>query len=700
MHERDAGQPTAVEVGESAVPTTRAWPTALLWYVGGVIVGGSALFIVLVKHASAAGVPPRLGAFLMLAALLVASEQYPISIQRRGGSDNVSLSGIFACALVLQWTTGWAVVAQVVAQLLDDVRSRRSWWKCLFNAGQYSLSLSAAAGVAHVAGYGRPGVPAGLQIVAALAAGFTFFLANNIITGTALAWASHERVVPFLLSDAAFQASVNGAMTVLAPVVIAAADTNIWMVPLLLVPAVAVYRGAHVSLEKEHRARHDHLTELPNRFYFTEAMAEAIRMEGNEGSLAVMVMDLDSFKELNDTLGHAAGDELLRQVGPRLRSALPADAMLARLGGDEFAVLLPDAADASAATRVAARIVEALTTPFTVEETSLDLHASIGIALFPEHGEMPEHLLQHADVAMYVAKGRRTGVEVYAEERNQHTHRRLAVLNQLRPALTRGELTLHYQPQVDMHTGMPRGVEALLRWHHPELGDVSPGEFIALAEHTGFIRQLSDFVLEKAMEQVEIWTAMGINVPIAVNLSSHVLREPESLRRILGVVRDGGLPEGSLVVELTESALMADGGQAARLLDDLAGAGMKLSIDDFGTGYSALSYLSRLPVSELKIDRSFVTHVDTHHANRHIVEAITALSANLGISVVAEGIERVAEWQTLAGMGCDVAQGFLISRAIPPADVTRLLMSGEPLVEMFAMNFGVDAGQLDQATTR
>ena len=669
---------------------TRDWPTALRWDVSAVAVFGLALFGAAVAHVSDVGAPQRLSAFLMLAALLVASEQYPISIQRRGGSDNVSLSGIFTCALLLQWGIAWAVLAQVLAQMLDDVRCRRSWWKCLFNAGQYGLSLTIAGAVAHYAGYGASGVPFGLQVAAALAAGFTFFIANNIITGTALAWASNERVVPFLLSDVAFQASVNGAMTVLAPVVIAAADASVWLVPLLLVPAVAVYRGAHVSLENEHRARHDHLTELPNRFFFTEAVADAIASHVKDRAVAVMVMDLNSFKELNDTLGHAAGDALLQQVGPRLLPALPEDAVLARLGGDEFAVLLTDVADAAHASQLASQLVEALAGEFTVEETSLDLHASIGIALYPDHGDAPELLLQHADVAMYVAKSRRSGIEIYAAERNQHSRRRLAVLNQLRPALSRGELSLHYQPQVDMQTGLTRGVEALLRWHHPELGDVSPGEFISLAENTGFIRQLSDFVLEEAIAQAKQWSAMGLDVPISVNFSSHVLREPELLRHIIATIHGSGLPTGTLVVELTESALMADANAATPLLAELADAGIRLSIDDFGTGYSSLSYLSRFPVAELKIDRSFVTHVDTNAANRHIIEALTGLAARLGISVVAEGIERVAEWQTLASLGCDVAQGFLISRAVPAAVITPLLASGEPLVEMFALSFGVD----------
>ena len=670
---------------------TTGWRAELKWYVGAVIGAGWALLALLVVNAAHGPAPTRLAAFVTLSLLLIVSEQYPITIHRRGGADLVNLSGIFACALVLQWPIAWAVLGQVVGSLLGDARSRRGVTKALFNGGQYCLALATAGLIAHSGGYGRPDVAMGTQILVALCAGFTFFLLNNVLTGVAIALASREPLREFLVADLAFQASVNGAITVLAPVVIAAADQSVWLIPLLLVPAIAVYRAAHVSLEKEHRARHDHLTDLPNRFLFTETLKATIDTTPHNRHVAVIVMDLDSFKELNDTLGHAAGDELLRQVGPRLRSVLPANVMLARFGGDEFAILADDLGGVEDATALAGSVIHALEEPFQLESTSIDLHASLGLAMFPAHGDGPESLLQHADIAMYVAKRNRSGVEIYASERNQHSRRRLTILNELRPALTRGELTLHYQPQVDMQTGMASGMEALLRWHHPELGNVSPGEFIILAEQSGFVRQLSEFVLVEAIQQQHAWRAQGIEVPVSVNLSAHVLREPALLRRMLAMICESGLPRDALVVELTESSLMSDPDQAGHALAELADTGVRLSIDDFGVGYSALSYLSRLPVAELKIDRSFVTHIDSREANQYIVEAITTLARKLGISVVGEGIERVAEWQTMARLGCDIAQGFLISRALPADEITSLLASGEPLIETFAMTFGVDA---------
>ena len=671
--------------------TTATWRAGLKCYVGAVIGAGWALLALLSVAAAHHGTPTRLAVFGTLAGLLIISEQYPITIQRRGGADNVNLSGIFACALVLQWPIAWAVFGQVAASLLGDVRARRGVTKTMFNAGQYCLAVASAGVVAHVGGYGHAGVVMGVQIVVALAAGATYFVLNNVLTGVVIALASGEPMLQFLRADLTFQASVNGAITVLAPVVIAAADQSVWLIPLLLVPAVAVYRAAHVSLEQEYRARHDHLTDLPNRFSFTELLTTAIRTTPSDRQVAVLVMDLDSFKELNDTLGHAAGDELLRLVGPRLRTVLPANVVLARLGGDEFAILADGIKHVDNATTLADAVARALEAPFEIENTSIDLHASVGIALFPAHGDSPETLLQHADIAMYVAKRNRSGVEVYAAERNQHSRRRLTILNELRPALQRGELRLYYQPKVDMRTGMARGVEALLRWQHPELGNVPPGEFIALAEHSGFIKQLSEFVVVEAIDQLRAWRAQGINVPIAVNLSAHVLREPHLLRRIVTMIKSSDLPRGALVIELTESSIMSDPDHSGQLLAELAEAGIPLSIDDFGAGYSALSYLSRLPVSELKIDRSFVTHIDTREANRYIVEAVTTLAGKLGITVVGEGIERVAEWQTMAGLGCDVAQGFLVSRALPADEVTLLLQTQLPLVETFALTFGFEA---------
>ena len=635
--------------------------------------------------------------FVVLALLLVACEQWPISIQRRAGVDTVNLSGVFACALVLQWPTGWAIAVQLVASLVYDVRNRRVWWKASFNAGQYALALCAAAGAAQLLQAGSAGPSNGRQVAASLVACLVFFAVNNVLTGTGFALACGERLLPFLRADLTFQASVNGAMTTVAPVVLAAGDRSPWLVPLLLVPAAAVYRGAQVALEKEHRVRHDHLTDLPNRLYFAEHVADALAdsLASTAGAVqsAVLVMDLDSFKDLNDTLGHQAGDALLRQIGPRLLPVLPEGAILARLGGDEFGVLLPVVQQDDDVVECALDLIAALAAPFEVEGSALDVRASIGLAVAPEHGDGPEQLIQNADIAMYVAKRNRSGVEVYTDDGNHHSRRRLTLLNELGPALGRDQLRLRYQPKADMQDGTPRGAEALIRWQHPLLGDVSPAEFIPLAESTGLIRTLTDFIIDEAIGQLSAWRAQGLHTRVSINLSAQVLHEGNDVvDRILDGLAAADVPAGALMVELTETALIADPEGTTRALEELTAAGVLLSIDDFGTGHSALSYLARLPVAELKIDRSFVTQIDSNDANGHIVGSVVDLARKLGITVVAEGIERIAEWQTLAGLGCHTAQGFLVGRALPPEEILAAFTPGRPLIDTFATTFGMDSG--------
>jgi len=372
---------------------------------------------------------------------------------------------------------------------------------------------------------------------------------------------------------------------------------------------------------------------------------------------------------------------------------LPDGAVLARLGGDEFGVLLPLVQQDDEVVECALELLAALAAPFEVEGTALDVRASIGLAVAPEHGRGPEQLIQNADIAMYVAKRNRSGVEVYSDDGNHHSRRRLTLLNELGPALGRDQLRLRYQPKADMQDGTPRGVEALIRWQHPLLGDVSPAEFIPLAESTGLIRTLTDFIIDEAIGQLSAWRAQGLHTRVSINLSAQVLHEGNDVvDRILDGLAAADVPAGALMVELTETALMADPEGTTRALEELTAAGVLLSIDDFGTGHSALSYLARLPVAELKIDRSFVTQIDSNDANGHIVGSVVDLARKLGITVVAEGIERIAEWQTLAGLGCHTAQGFLVGRALPPEEILAAFTPGRPLIDTFATTFGMDSG--------
>ncbi|TKC86928.1 EAL domain-containing protein [Trinickia terrae] len=424
----------------------------------------------------------------------------------------------------------------------------------------------------------------------------------------------------------------------------------------------------------------DTLTALPNRLAFCERLEEAIDRSGREaGSLAVMVMDIDRFKYVNDALGHHAGDMLLREVGKRLRQALPhASDLVARLGGDEFAMLLPHSGP-DAAQRVANACLKALEAPIQIEEHFVDVGASLGIACFPQHGADMPTLLRRADAAMYVAKRANTGVAMYDASRERGGAERLSLMSELRHAIDHGELRLYYQPKVDLATNAMAHVEALVRWVHPARGMVPPGEFIPFAEQTGFIRSISRWVAGEAIAQCARWHALGLELNVSINLSARDLGAdlPDALDALL---RRHGLDARWLWVEITESALMDDPAHAIDTLERLHRLGIRLSIDDFGTGYSSLAYLKRMPVSELKIDRSFVMGMTGDADDELIVRSTIALAHNMGLQVAAEGIEDEATLARLRALHCDIAQGYYLSRPLPADKVEGWLREWNEVV--------------------
>jgi len=425
-----------------------------------------------------------------------------------------------------------------------------------------------------------------------------------------------------------------------------------------------------------HQTRHDALTGLANRALLHERTTTALGdLSTDRRSLALLLLDLDHFKEINDTFGHERGDVLLRQVAGRLCGVIRAGDTLARLGGDEFAVLLPHA-DVAGAVRVAADIRAALDAPLHVENQVLQVGASVGIALAPAHGTDGITLLRRADVAMYVAKRGRTGHAVYDPAQDQYSPERLALVGELRAALAHDALTLHYQPQVDLGSGRICGVEALIRWPHPEHGLIPPGRFIPLAEETGLIAPLTDWVLTEAVRQSWEWQRAGLLLPVSVNLSMWNLHDPTLPERVAGLLRAHDMPPDSLRLELTESALMADPPRTLDVLLRLAGLGVRLAVDDFGSGYSSLTYLKKLPIDELKIDQSFVREMATDTTDAAIVASTVALGHALGLRVVAEGIEDQATWDLLVGMGCDVTQGYYLSRPLPPDALAQPVCEG------------------------
>ncbi len=425
--------------------------------------------------------------------------------------------------------------------------------------------------------------------------------------------------------------------------------------------------------ELRHQARHDALTGLPNRLTLAERLQECGAVARREGTpSALLLLDLDRFKEVNDTCGHPVGDALLGQVAARLRGVLRASDTVARLGGDEFAVLLPNG-DATAAGRAARDIQTALETPFAVGDLVLDIGGSSGIALCPTHGVDGPTLLRHADVAMYRAKRGRLGHAVYDPAHDGHSADRLARVGALRAAIEQGALVLHYQPQVDLTSGRVCGVEALVRWPHPERGLIPPDAFIPLAEQTGLIAPLTQWVLGEAVRQCRVWQRAGLLLTLSVNLSVWDLRDPTLPARVASLLHTHGVPPTWLRLELTEGTFMADPVHALAVLERLHALGVGLAVDDFGAGYSSLAYLKKLPVDELKIDKGFVREMATDETDGAIVASTVALGHALGLRVVAEGIEDQATWDRLTGMGCDVAQGYYLSHPLPPEALARWL---------------------------
>lgn len=426
-------------------------------------------------------------------------------------------------------------------------------------------------------------------------------------------------------------------------------------------------RAQATALEKQamRSATYDALTELPNRVLLYDRLEQALYVASRDKAhLAVLILDLDRFKEINDTLGHNNGDRVIRQVATRLRGAIRESDTIARLGGDEFAIVLPALADAKEATQSARDIQNALQTPFMIEGLKLDIQASVGIACYPEHGADPDTLLQRADVAMYVAKRNHSGLVVYSASLDKHSPNRLMLMGELRQGIDRDELVLHYQPKVNIRTGVVKEVEALVRWQHPVHGLMPPDRFIPLAESTGLVNPLTLWVLNEGMKQCAKWRKEGHELGIAVNLSAQLLLDLEWPRIVARALSDHDVPPSRLVIEITESTIMVDRERAMQVLNRLAAMGVRLSIDDFGTGYSSLSYLSKMPVREIKIDKSFVMDMENDGNNALIVRATIDLGHNLGLEVTAEGVENEAILSRLRALGCDTAQGFLYSRPL------------------------------------
>ncbi|MEV0939883.1 EAL domain-containing protein [Micromonospora wenchangensis] len=746
-------------------------------------------------------------AFWTMAVLAVGCDARPFVPSGRRQTSAVFPSTCFTFAILLGWGLGPAVLVQAVAVAVSGVRLGHAPWRTTFNAAQYACALAAAYLVLRLG-------PGGLfdgdrlgwtDVLAVGGATVTWFVVNYGLVSTALRLRFGGRWWPAVRQGLPFELLSTGSLLLLAPVLVTAARASAALIPLVLVPLFAVYRMAHLSDEQVQLAALDPLTGLPNRKALLAEVAEQVHRHaervarGEPGArVALLLIDLDRFKNVNDALGHAVGDRLLVEVGARLAGVVGDRDLLARLGGDEFAIVAGGLDGVDEARELAGRVVAALTEPVSLDGLPLDVGGSIGIALFPDHGEDYATLMRHADVAMYDAKHRNDTVAVYAAESDHNSAERLGLLADLRrvlenrpeagrtvrggdgaalpprlapddgpdraprpgvdagpgpasgtrtgsgirtgvggtgrwwlprrrsrpapahpdellnriltgadpvrrhgaapahlppaptpdtgpaatppaPAAEVGEITMYYQPQVAIATGEVVGVEALLRWRHPRRGMVDPEELIRVAEQSAVMRLLTYRVIDDVVAQLAKWSAAGTTLRAALNVSVRDLHTGEIVDRIADRLAGHGVRPDRLQLEITEGALMADPRRVLATITRLHQLGVAISLDDFGTGYSSLQHLRRLPLSEVKVDRSFVLGMAGDADDAAIVRSTIELAGALGLRVVAEGVEDERTWRLLYAAGCDAAQGWFYARPMPAEELTAWLARYRPL---------------------
>ncbi|MEV0230392.1 EAL domain-containing protein [Nonomuraea sp. NPDC050786] len=648
-----------------------------LWaFLAGITVIGFTALVVATLRLDAAGLLglARTSLFWMLSVLTILGELRPVMVSSATAVGGTYPSTMFTFAVLLHYGLPVAVLMQAVAVAMNGVVTRKSWHRVMFNIAQSTLALTAAAVVLGLFGIvpspALPWVPGGGDLPAIALAGVAYFATRATLVCGAVALHERRSIARVLKATVGPQALVYAGLLGLAPLVVVVMEHSPGLVPLFVAPLTAVYFTATLSMRRDHQALHDELTGLPNRKMLIVSTEEALAEARQEDRVGLFLLDLDRFKEVNDTMGHPVGDRLLQMVAHRLTHSVRPGDVVARLGGDEFAVLLPSIRDAHAAREVAARLRAALTEPVRLEGMTFDVDGSVGIALYPDHAPDFELLLQRADVAMYLAKEGRSGVELYQPDKDRNSPERLNLLGDLRRAIDSRELRLHFQPKVSLETGAVQGVEALLRWHHPVHGPIPPSEFVPLAEQSYLMRPLTAYVIEAALEQGARWWHTGMRVPISVNISARDLLDSALPERLEEGLATYGLPPGAIQLEVTERILTGDQAYTQETIKALATLGVPLALDDFGTGYSSLIRLQRLAVSEVKIDASFVRRIAESEDDDRIVRSIVDLVRSLGLRSVAEGVESDEVAMRLAEMGCDMGQGWLFGRPMPAADAT------------------------------
>jgi diguanylate cyclase (GGDEF)-like protein len=442
----------------------------------------------------------------------------------------------------------------------------------------------------------------------------------------------------------------------------------------ILIGVVVIRNSNRQASLLQRQAMYDNLTNLPNRVLFADRLQQAIRVSRREQRpFALIIMDLDRFKEINDTLGHHAGDQVLLHVGNCVRSCLRESDTVARMGGDEFAILLSTVNGLDGAVAATKKILRSLDEPVEIARQQIEIGASLGIVLCPEHGEEPEALMRAADAAMYAAKKAHGGYKVYSKGLGQGVDDRQALQGELRHAIAHDELVLYFQPQIDFKSNRISGVEALVRWQHPKHGLLAPDRFILLAEQTGMIKPLTYYVLRSALRHCEGWQRAGLDLSMSVNISAINIQDPEFPDQVAEILKEFSVPPACLELEITETAVMSEPVRAVECIKKLSALGLLIAIDDFGTGYSSMSYLKELLVAKIKIDKSFVTDMANNRNDAVIVRSTVELGHSLGLKVVAEGVETQVVWDKLSALGCDDAQGYYMSHPLSADGLTDWL---------------------------
>ena len=623
--------------------------------------------------------------FWVVGAMVLAGEVWRIVTPGRSGPESPAVSRTLCVAALLFWGFPVAAVLRAVATSVVALAQRHAPQRVAFNVAQLSISLGAASLVMHELGFkprlGHPWVPAsgralGLFALAALA----YFVVNFGIVVVAVSLSTRTPVARVIKANVAYQAGVHVVLLATAPLVVMAMSTHSAMiVGLFVFPLAAIYFSAAVSVQRDYQANHDELTGLLTRQLLARRSSEALARASIEGTRAgFLLIDLDrstALKQVNDTLGHAVGDRLLQMVAHRLTQSVRPGDVVARLGGDEFAVLLPSVREASAAREVASRLRVALAEPVRLESMTFQVEASVGIAIYPDDADSFELLLQRADVAMYLAKERHSGIERYQAEADRNSAERLALASDLRSAVLQGQIELYYQPKVRLADEKTIGMEALARWPHPQRGVLAAADFIGIAEQSHLISELTEHVVEKALDQTARWWAAGLPVQVCVNLPARDLLSAHLVDLVRQALGRHGLPPDALRLDINEQVLAGKSAQAIATVQGMVELGVGVSLDDFGTGYSSLAQLTRLGISEVKLDPDLVSGLPGSTERSLTVKSLVRLAQSLGIRSVGEGVETEATAAALRTLGCDGAQGWHFSRPL------NTIMATEWLVE-------------------